>query len=288
MQETNEYILITSAYNESNNIRHCIESVLRQSILPLEWIIIDNGSTDNTCKIIKTFLSSYPFIKIYYKPYEMYKVSGYHALINFYFGLSKVKSKAYKYLGNLDADIVIDNSNYYEYQMGKMNNDRKIGITTGVTYYYDNNGKKHLINHKPWHTTGALKFYRRDCFESLGKMSPDLGWDGADEMKAMSRGWKTITFYQLQVNHLGKIKALEREKNEIYYYNRGFSIFRRGYPIWYIIIKAFQTLKAHPSIFAVSLLKGYFKGFLSNQPNILTKKEIRFLRKFHLSRLLTG
>ena len=64
--------------------------------------------------------------------------------------------------------------------------DDKIGITTGVTYYYDEKGEKRIVWHNPWHTTGALKFYRRACFDSLGKMEPDLGWDGADEMKAMA------------------------------------------------------------------------------------------------------
>jgi glycosyltransferase involved in cell wall biosynthesis len=281
----NNYILVTSAYNEEQNISKCIESVLKQTILPTEWIIINNGSSDNTGEIVKNYSDKFPFIKLVFKEKVEFKISGYHAILNFYYGLNKLENNLYNFLGNLDADIVIDRPDYYEYQMEKMVADDKIGITTGVTYYFDLDGNKQLVWHNPWHTTGGLKFYKRECFESLGIMTPDFGWDGADEMKAMSRGWKTITFFHLEVNHLGKLRDLDRQKNREYHFNRGFSIFRRGYPYWYIIIKVLQTLKESSYSSSRALLEGYWSGLVSREPKILNQQEIRFLRKFHFLRL---
>lgn len=286
MQQNSKYILITSAYNEAENIGKCIQSVLKQTVLPLEWIIIDNGSTDTTSDIIEQYKAGFPFITLLFKQKENFAVSGYHAIINFYFGLSNIKSISYDYIGNLDADIVIDRNDYYEYQINQMQSDNKIGITTGMTYYYDEHGNKNLVWHNSWHTTGALKFYRKECLESLGTMTPDFGWDGADEMKAMSRGWKTITYYQLLVNHLGKIKDLNRKKSTEYHFNRGFSIFRRGYPIWYLIIKAFQTLIRNSFASSQSLIRGYWRGWLLKEPKILDNSEVKFLRRFQFSRLI--
>ena len=45
------YIIITPAFNEENNIRRTIESILKQTVLPLEWIIVNDGSTDSTYKL---------------------------------------------------------------------------------------------------------------------------------------------------------------------------------------------------------------------------------------------
>jgi biofilm PGA synthesis N-glycosyltransferase PgaC len=62
-----KYVLITSAHNEAELIANTIKSVLNQQIKPAEWIIIDDGSSDNTSEIVKKFSASNPFIKIFYK-----------------------------------------------------------------------------------------------------------------------------------------------------------------------------------------------------------------------------
>ena len=62
-----KYILITSAHNEAGLIENTIKSVLNQEIKPVEWIIIDDGSSDNTSEIVKKFAASNSFIKLFYK-----------------------------------------------------------------------------------------------------------------------------------------------------------------------------------------------------------------------------
>ena len=45
-----KYILITPAHNEDAFIEKTINSVINQSILPLKWIIVDDGSTDENSR----------------------------------------------------------------------------------------------------------------------------------------------------------------------------------------------------------------------------------------------
>lgn len=49
--------VIIPAYNEANYLRTCLEAVLAQTVEPDEIIVVDNNSTDNTAKIVRSFPS---------------------------------------------------------------------------------------------------------------------------------------------------------------------------------------------------------------------------------------
>ena len=59
-----KYVLITPAHNEGKFIEKTIQSVVSQTILPLKWVIVSDGSTDNTDEIIKKYLDQNPWIEL--------------------------------------------------------------------------------------------------------------------------------------------------------------------------------------------------------------------------------
>ena len=49
---TLNYVLITPAHNEEAYIEKTLISMLNQTLLPLKWVIVSDGSTDQTDDIV--------------------------------------------------------------------------------------------------------------------------------------------------------------------------------------------------------------------------------------------
>lgn len=57
--------VVVPVFNGGTNIRATIEHILRQSLTPLEIIVVDDGSTDHTAEVLRSFGSR---ITVYSKP----------------------------------------------------------------------------------------------------------------------------------------------------------------------------------------------------------------------------
>jgi glycosyltransferase involved in cell wall biosynthesis len=261
-----EYILISSAYNEESNIKQTLESVIKQTKKPVLWLIVNDGSKDNTGKIIEEYTKKHNWI---------IKIDKKNDNIGIY-----------NFIGHLDADIILDRADYYEYQINKMRDDPTLGICSGVTYHINNKQKKILCKSHKWHTVGGLKFYRRKCFEAISPIPADIGWDGIDEFKAMYRGWKTEKFFELEVNHLGALRDFERNLNSNHYFYYGKSTFRRGRPIWFAILKSLKAVKTRSISCGMLFIKGYFFALINAEIKFHTKEEMKFVNSFDRKRLL--
>ena len=278
-----KYIIITPAYNEEKYIRYTLDSVVNQTIKPIQWIIVNDGSTDNTAKIVEEYTNKYDWIKLINKSKSNY-LFGQNVVKLFYYGLENCSIKDYDYLMKLDADLDIDSENYINYQLKKFSKEPKLGICSGITYYYFNN-KKIIEMHPKWRTTGAMKFYRKECFENIGGLIPILGWDGIDEYKAMYRGWKTKTFFNLEVNHLGKIKDIKRKKKLGIFLRSGESYYIRGYSFIFVILKSLKYLINFHPFKGFCVIWGYVCSFLRNKEKVVSKNEAKFVRKFQYKRI---
>jgi len=57
-----KYSLIIPVYNTEQYLNKCLTSVVNQTFNNFEAIIVNDGSTDNSGKIVDEFISKYPFI----------------------------------------------------------------------------------------------------------------------------------------------------------------------------------------------------------------------------------
>lgn len=89
-----EISVVMSVYNQSKYVGKAIESVLAQSFEDFEFIIVDGGSTDDTCAVVESFTDSR--IKFIQNQSDM--------LGSLNFGLENAKGK---YIAYMDGDSIM-------------------------------------------------------------------------------------------------------------------------------------------------------------------------------------
>jgi glycosyltransferase involved in cell wall biosynthesis len=194
------YILVTPARNEEATIETTIKSVISQTILPKEWIIVSDRSTDQTDKIVKRYMVAHHFIRLLRidgKPGHSFAavVQATEA------GMKAVQSKDYSYVGLLDADVRFA-PDYYESLMKEFDLDPTLGLAGGLVL--DLNDTMDHVRQNLREVAGATQFFKRACFESLGGLLaiPEGGWDAVTCMRARMNGFRTVTFPKLVMDHL--------------------------------------------------------------------------------------
>src|SRR6516165_254849 len=59
-----KYLLISPCRDEAKYMRQTLDSVISQSIRPAKWVIVDDGSTDNTPQILAEYQSKHDWIAV--------------------------------------------------------------------------------------------------------------------------------------------------------------------------------------------------------------------------------
>jgi len=285
MENLNSFLLISSVYNEEDYLDHTIKSVLKQTVLPDLWIIVNDGSIDRTSDILHLY-ESVSWIKIVHKE-KSESQFGENIVNNLNFGLKDIALDNYNFIIKIDGDLCFASDTYFEVLINNFLTNNKLGIASGITFYRLK-GKKIIASHPEWRTTGALKSYRMACFKEIGGFIPIYGWDGIDDYKAMFRGWETRTFFNLEVEHLGKEKDLKRHNDLGIFTLKGVSYYRRGYSVIFAILRGIKFQLENGGFKGIAFLKGYFQSFMKNYPKVVSKEEQTFIRRFQRKRLFSS
>jgi poly-beta-1,6-N-acetyl-D-glucosamine synthase len=193
------YVLITPARNEAEFIELTLKSVVAQTLLPLKWVIVSDGSTDGTDDIVKRYAAEYRWIELLRMPERQERSFAGKALA-VSAGCKKLADLKYDVIGNLDADVSFD-PDYFEFLMNRFAENPKLGVAgtafleEGLTYNYEFVGTEHV--------SGMCQMFRRDCFEAVGGYAT-IGSGGIDLMAVLSarvKGWKTQTFLEKTFTH---------------------------------------------------------------------------------------
>ena len=98
------YVIVTAARNEAEFIELTLKSVVAQTILPLRWVIVSDGSTDATDVIVRKNAISRPWIQLLRMPERRERHFAGKAYA-FNTGLAQVADLKYDAVANLDADV---------------------------------------------------------------------------------------------------------------------------------------------------------------------------------------
>lgn len=196
------YIIVTPSRNEEKNLPALIESVANQTLKPSLHVIVDDNSEDNTPNILKSYMKSYNWIKCVF----IDKKSGYMGIhysevcrIGFDFVVDYCKKDKieYKYIGLLDADIVLG-KDYFECIIDEFERDDSLGIASGDTWSVSGD-KLIKEGQRKDLPSGAARVWRKSCFVQTGGYLRTHAPDSVSNVKAKLLGWKTKRFDNYRV-----------------------------------------------------------------------------------------
>ncbi len=269
-----KYYIVIPAHNEADFISLTLNSIVHQTILPNQVVVVNDNSTDNTAEIIKEYSKKHSFIHLINNQSDSNHLPGSKVINAFYKGFNTLDSE-YDFIVKLDADIILPN-NYFETVISHFNSNSNIGMCGGFAYIKegDNWVLENLTNKD--HIRGAFKAYRKKCFLDIDKLKPSMGWDTADELLAQFHGWKIKTDENLKAKHL---KPTGKTYNKIARYKQGEAFYKLDYGFLLTTIASFKLalLKKQPFLFFDYII-GYLKASSKNTTKLVNSKEGEFIR----------
>jgi len=186
------YVLITPARNEAQFIELAIKSVVAQTVRPIKWVIVSDGSTDGTDDIARNYVEQHAWIEFVRLPERAQRNFAGKAAA-FSAGLARVAALDYDIIGNLDADVSFE-EDYLAFLLKQFAENPRLGVA-GTPYREENTIHDDQFK-SPEHVSGACQMFRRECFEDIGGYLPVKtgGIDLIALFQAQAKGWQTRRF----------------------------------------------------------------------------------------------
>jgi poly-beta-1,6-N-acetyl-D-glucosamine synthase len=283
--QSTRYVVITPVRDEEEYLQSTIESMIHQTVVPEEWVIVDDGSKDGTGRIIDDHASRYPWIKAVHRQDRGFRKAGGGVVDAFNDGYRALTCSDWEFITKFDGDLTFD-PDYFEKCFDEFHRDAKLGVGGGVICYVED-GKKRFEEAPAFHVRGATKIYRRGCWEGIGGFIATVGWDTMDEVKANSLGWTTRSFPQLHLVHHRDTGSADGLWPSLVKYGRANYIC--GYHPLFMISKCIVRLIRKPYIIgSIGLMYGFVSGYLTNVPQVEDRDAIAYLRRQQMGRLFGG
>jgi glycosyltransferase involved in cell wall biosynthesis len=257
---TLSYALVTPARNEARNVRRLARCLARQTQQPSAGVIVENGSTDETPRLVEELAREHPWIRLASAPAPAGPVRGGQIVHAFMAGLAELDELP-DVVVKLDADTSMP-ARYFESLLAAFAADPSLGIASGCGYELEDGAwrPRYLTAGCVW---GASRAYRRECLEDVLPLDEEMGWDGIDTLKASLRGWGTHALVDVPFRH--HRREGERDGARVKaWIALGRTSHYMGYRFWYLLARALYQARRDPS--AAALVWGYLAASLRRRP----------------------
>jgi biofilm PGA synthesis N-glycosyltransferase PgaC len=271
------YVIISPVRDEEKYLEKTIETVFRQTVRPLRWVVVDDGSRDRTPQILTRYTKEHPWITVLRIERSGTRQLGLTEIRAFSAGYKLIADMPFDYVVKLDCDLELP-PDYFERLLSRFDRDEKLGIASG-TYLEFVDEKWVDVTMPEYHAAGASKVVRAECFRQIGGFISHRGWDTVDEIRAQMAGWKSCHFTNITFRHLrseglaaGPLET-NRMHGQIYYLTGG--------DVFFLILKVLHRCwHGRPFLLGgLMMLVGFLCPFLSGKPRAVTDEEAGFYRR---------
>jgi glycosyltransferase involved in cell wall biosynthesis len=277
-------VLITPARNEEVHIGRLIQCVAAQTITPVKYIIVSDGSTDRTDQIVEQHKRELGFIELLRRENSERLGFGSKALA-FNAGWERVRPLKFDFVANLDADISFE-PHYFESLIERFEKDRDLGLAGG--HVQDLRGGRFVpqkISEES--VAGPTQFFRRQCLTDVGGYLPLRcgGIDAAAEIMARMKGWKTRTIWDCKVLAHRPVRTGRKSAFGMRF-NRGMMNSALGYHPLFQVLSCLWRIMDHPFLIgSACVMAGYIWEALHARESQVPQEFVDFLRNEQLHRL---
>ena len=266
------YIIIP-AYNEEQFLSKTLDSLINQTLPPTKILVVDDNSTDGTSEIITQYAQNHKIVDFIKNESKGKHEPGSKVINAFNRGLSEIDSN-YDAICKFDADLIFP-KNYLQTITEHFSKNPRCGMAGGFCFIQKGEQliRENLTNED--HLRGALKAYRKECFESIGGLRESMGWDTVDELLAKYHGWEVITDTTLKVIHLKATGASYTHTSKL---KQGEAFRRMRYGFWLSVLGAAKlAFRKGNFTYFINCMEGYFRN---GKKYIVTEEEGTFIRHY--------
>ena len=279
------YLLITPAKNEATFIELTIRSVISQTVRPVRWVIINDGSTDRTGEIVEGYARKHDWIELLQMPERQNRDFASKAdCVNTAY--DHAKHLPHDIVASLDADISFE-QDYFAFLLQKFVDDPRLGLAgtpfseNGKTYDYRFSSTHHV--------SGACQLFRRECFEGIGGYTPVKGGgiDVIAVLGARMKGWRTQTFTEKRCSHHRLMGSAQERRKILVGFSAGQKDYRLGFhPVWEAFRSVYQMTRKPYILGGAAMFSGYSWAMLRRSQRSVGRELIHFQRQDQMRRLL--
>jgi glycosyltransferase involved in cell wall biosynthesis len=286
------YLLISPCRDEAQHMRRTLDSVVAQTARPARWVIVDDGSTDDTPAILADYARRHPWIEVVAKPDRGARAVGPGVIEAFYAGLDHVRpdweAGAFPFLCKLDLDLDLP-ARYFETLLARMREDHSIGTCSGKPYIR-RGGRLVSERRGDEMSVGMTKFYRAECFREIGGFVREVMWDAIDCHKARQMGWRAVSWDapDLRFEHL---RPMGSSHLSIYEGRRrhGFGQYYMGSdPFYYAATCLFRMAEPPYVLGGLAMAQGYLSAWARRAPRHGDAELRRYIRRWQRRALRVG
>jgi len=283
-----KYVLITPCRDEAKYARRCIDSVVNQSVLPALWVVVDDGSSDETPAILAEYAAKHPWIKVVRREDRGKRAVGPGVVDAFYAGMDTIRPEDFDFLCKFDLDLDLPKG-YFEILMRRMAETPRLGTCSGKPYF-EEGGR--LVSEKCGDemSVGMTKFYRVTCFQEIGGFVREVMWDGIDCHRCRMLGWIACSWDDPDLRFV-HLRPMGSSQKSIFTgrMRHGFGQYFMGTSLLYMTASAVFRLWHPPYLVGgLAMWWGFVKSQLEGKARYDDPEFRKFLRRYQFRCLTAG
>jgi poly-beta-1,6-N-acetyl-D-glucosamine synthase len=255
------YAIITAARDEATTLPRLAAALRTQTLLPSRWVIVENGSRDETYDVAEAFGQETPWIEVVRLQEDRPRERGGPIVRALHAGIKHLGAR-FDIVVNVDADVTMDDD-YFECLVEAFGRRPSLGVASGSAWEADGGTwrQRFVTGGTVW---GATRAYRWECLQDVLPLDERHGWDGIDQLKARARGWETAVLHNLAFYHHRAEGASDGSWS--HWVANGETAHYMGYRPWYLVLRALHRMRSEPRAFG--MLVGYAGSVLRRKEQL--------------------